>query len=51
MDVDLCANFARHPQYVRLILLPQNKVEVSQVLELKPASQQNTKLPEKSNLT
>lgn len=37
-------------QYVRLILLPQNNVEVSQVLELKPASEQNAKLPEKSNL-
>lgn len=34
-------------QHVRLIPLPKNKVEVSQVLELKPASQQNAKLPEK----
>lgn len=38
-------------QYVRLIPLPRNKVEVSQVLQLKPASVQNTKLPEKSNLS
>lgn len=38
-------------QYVRLILLSHNKVEVSQVLELKPASLQKTKLPEKSNLS
>lgn len=36
-------------QYVRLIPLPQNKEEVPQLLELKPASVQNTKLPEKSN--
>lgn len=38
-------------QCVRLIPLPRNEVEVSQLLELKPASVQNTKLPEKSSLS